>query len=287
MSAKFPQTDVGPAKYILGLQIQRDRKNKTLVLHQQEYTQHLLQATGFTDNIVRPIDTPADPAIHLSTEMSPKTDEERIAMSTIPYRQTTGALLHLAINTRPDIAYAVSRVCKFNANPGIQHWKAVKRILRYLAGTMRLGIVLGGESLKLTTYSDADWAGEVDTRRSQSGFIAKLGGSSVAWSSHLQRCATLSSFAAEAVALVSSAQETIWIKQFLQEIGYPTDPTPIISIDNSNLIRTQMPDTYQTYWCTLLMVKRFSRSERIPSRILPHRRNDRWYFHQGPRNLTL
>jgi hypothetical protein len=103
-------------------------------------------------------------------------------------------------------------------------------------GNIVIGLILGGDSLQLFAYSDADWAGDVDTRRSTSGHIVQLGQSSVAWGSSLQKCATLSSFSAESVALVKTAEEVVWARHFLQSIGYAqSTPTPIYE-DNQSTI---------------------------------------------------
>jgi hypothetical protein len=133
-------------------------------------------------------------------------------MQHIPYRQATGSLLHLACSTRPDIAAAVGVVCRINDNPGPQHWNAVKRILRYLKGTLSLGFLLGGSpNTVLHGYADADWASDVDTRNSTTGYVFQLNHncSSITWSSKLQPTTALSSCEAEYLALSAATQEAI------------------------------------------------------------------------------
>ena len=203
----FPQVDNGPAKYVLGLQLLRCRKSKQLLLHQHEYVAHLLEAVNMVD--CRPIDTPADPGRKLSKDMCPQTDAEREVMKKIPYHEAVGGLLYLVINTRPDTAFAVSEVSKYCQDPRFEHWQAVKWILRYLKGTTDYGIILGGSDLKLFGYTDTDWAGDINSRRSMSGFLSKMGSSCVQWKAMDQKCVTLSSFGSEIVALVSGAEQTI------------------------------------------------------------------------------
>jgi len=119
--------------------------------------------------------------------MCPQTDKDKLAMADIPYRTITGALQYLVTGTRPDIATAVSAVSRFNANPGQQHWAAVKRILRYLKGTSTLGINLGSSTgeIELVGYSDATWASDPDTRRSTTGFVFLLGSGPITWKTKL------------------------------------------------------------------------------------------------------
>ena len=111
-----------------------------------------------------PIDTPSDLTYKLSKDMSPHTDAEHELMKKIPYHEIVGGLLYLVVNTQPDIAYAISEVSKYCQDPGLDHWKAVKRILQYLKGTVDYGLILGGGNLELIGYTDADWARDIDSQ---------------------------------------------------------------------------------------------------------------------------
>lgn len=114
---------------------------------------------------------PADPCSRISAQISPSTEEEMLDMSTVPYREAVGCLLYLSITCRPDIAFTISQVAKFCQNPKRAHWNAVKRILSYLAGTDQFGIYFGSPIAEpLIGYMDADYAGELDSRCSTSGF---------------------------------------------------------------------------------------------------------------------
>ena len=118
-------------------------------------------------------------------------------MSRVPYREAVGALNYLSVISRPDITYAVSQVSRFCDNPGFTHWSSVKRIMRYLKGTMNYEAVNGlseeFRGLELVGFCDSDWAGEIDSRGSTGGFIFKLNGGPVSWSSRLQKTSALSS----------------------------------------------------------------------------------------------
>ena len=168
--------------------------------------------------------------------MCPQTEAERKLMQKIPYRKVVGGLLYLVVNTWPDIAYAVSEVSKYCQDPGLRHWKAVKRILRYLKGTADYGILLGGDNLKLIGYTDADWAGDVDSRRSMSGFLSKMGMSTIQWKATGQKCVTLSTFGSEVMALVSGTEQTIWAREFLKSAGFPVDEPMTMLVDNRSAV---------------------------------------------------
>ena len=121
------------------------------------------------------VSTPAEPGLKLSLDMSPQTDKEVEEMKQIPYKEAVGALLYISTTTRPDISYAVGQVAKFNHNTGVQHWKAVKRIFRYLAGTREYGILFSpnpsGKEEEIVGFTDADHAGDPDDRTSTSGCV--------------------------------------------------------------------------------------------------------------------
>ncbi|KAK9732196.1 hypothetical protein QE152_g13029 [Popillia japonica] len=152
----------------------------------------------------------------------------------IPYREAVGSLMYLTIATRPDIAYAVSRVSETLENPTISNWKAVKRIFRYLKGSMDFGILYEKESNdKLEAFSDADYAGDLDTRRSRSGIVCKFKNGAISWSSRKQPCVVLSTMEAEYLAASEAVKELMWQKRlFLELLGQPGTPT--VYIDNLN-----------------------------------------------------
>jgi hypothetical protein len=178
-----------------------------------------------------------DPSIKLSRKMAPQSLEEKIHMSKIPYRTIVCSLLYVVSFTRPDLASSVGIVCRFMDNPGKPHWEAVKRILKYIQGTLNHGLILGGTApLTLRCYSDSDWAGCPDTRRSTTGYITLLGTSPISWKSKVQPTVALSSTEAEYMALAMATQEIMWLRQLLTDINLPpTSPTTIYE-DNQGCI---------------------------------------------------
>nr|KYP48757.1 Retrovirus-related Pol polyprotein from transposon TNT 1-94 [Cajanus cajan] len=129
--------------------------------------------------------------------------------------------------TRPDIAHAVGTVSRFLSNPGREHWNVAKWILRYLHGTVDMKLCFGGDKPTLVGYSDSDMVGDVDSRKSTSGYLIKFAGGAVAWQSRLQRCVALSTIEAEFIAITEACKELLWLKKFLQELGFVQDKYPL------------------------------------------------------------
>ncbi|RVW74857.1 Retrovirus-related Pol polyprotein from transposon TNT 1-94 [Vitis vinifera] len=181
LSKQFAMKDLGAARQILGMRIIRDKANGTLKLSQSDH-------------------------FKLSKEQSPKTEEERDHMSKVPYASAIGSLMYAMVCTRPDIAHAVGVVSRFMSRPGKQHWEAVKWILRYLKGSLDTCLCFTGVSLKLQGYVDADFAGDIDSRKSTTGFVFTLGGTAISWVSNLQKIVTLSTTEAEYVAATEAGK---------------------------------------------------------------------------------
>lgn len=138
-------------------------ENGDISLDQTLYVNEILKRFKMTE--CTPKLTPSDPNVKLSLSMCPQNDEDRKEMLKIPYQKAVGALLYLNQTTRPDITFAVNDVSRFNTNFGIQHWKAVKRIMRYLKATINFRLVYSKRGIQqLHRFSDADWASEIDKR---------------------------------------------------------------------------------------------------------------------------
>ena len=208
----------------------------------------------------RLVATPADPNIRLTRDMCPSTEEERRAVSKLPYRELVGSLMYAASGTRPDIAVAVMALCKYLGDPGAQHWTAAVRVLRYLAGTPDLGLTYcGAGDIKPIAYfarghpvtqsapasqplpplfgfSDSDYAGDPDKRRSVSAYVFQLAGAAISWKCRMQPTVALSSCEAEYMALAMAAQETIWLRTLLSELGFEQLFPTVIAEDNRGAI---------------------------------------------------
>ena len=164
--------DLGVGKQILGMRIIRDKANGTLKLSQSEYVKKVLNR--FNMNEAKLVSTPLGSHFKLSKERSPKTEEKRDHTSKVPYASAIGSLVYAMVCTRPDIAHAVGVVSRFMSRPRKQHWEAIKWIFRYLKGSLD-----ACASLKLQGYADADFTGNIDSRKSTIGFVFTLGGTAI------------------------------------------------------------------------------------------------------------
>ena len=189
-----------------------------------------------------PVATPMDPGSGPQLARYTLSSDEQRQMKTIPYMNTVGALMYLAIGTHLDIAYSVAKLAQFNSNPGMTHWKAIKHVFRYLKGTMDLQLTYRNDGKNLNselfqTYSDADHAGCLDTRRSTSGFLIKIGTGAVSWSAKKQATVADSSTEAEYVSASAAGREIIWMHTLLQELGVTVPgPSPLM-VDNQSALK--------------------------------------------------
>lgn len=184
-----------------------------------------------------PVKTPADPNQKLTADMSPKTPEEIAEMEAVPYREAVGSILYLAQCTRPDISFAIGNVSQFNQNPGKAHWNAVKRIFRYLKGTINYKLTYSQDiTSELCAYCDADWGSNVIDRKSFSGYVFMFHGGPISWSTKKQRTVALSTAEAEYMALSSTCQETLWLTQLRDEITGNKKRVIVIHCDNKSAI---------------------------------------------------
>ena len=147
--------------------------------------------------------------------------------------------MYAALATRPDIAYAVTALCQFMANPAVSHWNAAKRVFRYLQGTQEHALVYGGHGGKdqpLYGYSDSDWGNDVNDRRSVTGWVFFLHDGAVSWQSHKQPTVALSSVEAEYMAATQATREAVWWRAFLTELGMPPAAATTIHSDSQGAI---------------------------------------------------
>jgi hypothetical protein len=199
-----------------------------LLLHQRQYTLDILERTGMTDcNLYS---TPVDTQGKLSeAEGNPVTDPTA-------YRSLAGALQYLTF-TRPDITYAVQQICLHMHDPREPHLTALKRLLRYLCGTVDYGLLLHrSSSVELVVYTDADWAGCPDTRRSTFGYAIFLDDNMVSWSSKRQLVVSRSSAEAKYRAVANGVAEASWLRQLLTELHTPLSQSTLVYYDNISMV---------------------------------------------------
>ncbi|KAM2728531.1 hypothetical protein EV1_000013 [Malus domestica] len=237
LSKTFHMKDLGDASYVLGIKLYRDRSRKLIGLSQSMYIDKVL--SRFEMEQSKKGFLPVRHGNHLSKSMEPKTPEEIVHMSRIPYASAIGSLMYAMICTRPDIAYAVSITSRYQSNPGLEHWAAVKTVLKYLRRTKDMFLVYGGAAeLRVEGYTDADFQSDVDDRSSNSGYVFTLNGGAVSWKSKKQSVIADSTTEAEYVATAEAGKEAFWMKKFITELGVvPTITSPVtLYCDNNGAI---------------------------------------------------
>jgi hypothetical protein len=199
LANSFAMKGLGVAKKILGMRITRDRKNHKLTLSEGEYIEKVLERFRMQNEKL--VSTPLANHFKLTKEMYTKTQEEVESMSRVPNSSAVGILMYVMVCTRPDIVHAVGIVSRYMNNPGKEHWEEIKWILRYLRGTATHALCFGGSDTFLQGYVDSDMAGDKHSRRSTTGYVFTIGGTTVSWISKLQKVVAISTIEADYVAV--------------------------------------------------------------------------------------
>jgi len=233
LSTKFAIQDLGKLSYFLGIEVVP--KGNDLILSQKKYISDLIHKAGLSQS--KPVNSPMAINSNLALGDSPQLADPA------QFRQIVGALQYLTLS-RPDITFAVNKVCQFMHSPTENHWSAVKRILRYLHGTSNFGLLIQQNSApvihaytdahdhSLTAFSDADWAGSLDDRRSTGGYAIYLGSNLISWRARKQRTVSRSSTEAEYKALADTVAELTWLEALLKELHVSMTSAPILWCDN-------------------------------------------------------
>nr|AAL31047.1 putative polyprotein [Oryza sativa Japonica Group] len=216
LSQNFDMKDLGVADVILNIKLIRGENGITLL--QSHYVEKILNRFGYIDS--KPSPTPYDPSLLLRKN-------KRIARNQLEYSQIIGSLMYLASATRSDISFAVSKLSWFTSNPGDDHWCALERVMRYLKGTMELGLHYSGYPAVLEGYSDSNWITDVDEIKATSGYVFTLGGGAVSWRSCKQTILTRSTMEAELTALDTATVEAEWLRDLLMDLPIVKKPVPV------------------------------------------------------------
>ena len=221
LQSKFSMKDLGALKYFLGIEMAASHKG--LFLSQRKYILDLLTETKILES--KPVRTPLDSRMLLDTPGDP-------LFNLSYYQRLVGKLIYLTI-TRPDISYAVSIVSQFMHAPTNFHLSIVKRILRYLKGSVGRGIIFKNNgNTSIVGFVDADWAGNALDRKSTTGYCTFVGGNIVTWRSKKQSVVARSSAEAEYRAMASAACELIWLKGLLCDLGFLQSTAMPLHCDN-------------------------------------------------------
>ncbi len=232
LSNRFEMKDLGPAKLMLGIEINRDRSSRQLFVSQSNYTREILDRFGMSDSkrVATPMDRSYEELVNQDAPLA----------ENVPFRQVIGSLMYLMIGSRPDLAFVIGKLSQHSESPSKFHWIALKRVLRYINGTNDYGILYNGtEPLVTKGFSDADWAGCRNSRKSTSGFVFLVSGGAVSWRSKKQTCVATSTCEAEYIAMCMATKESIWLSRLLADLLNTTEPQPIIlGVDNNGAIET-------------------------------------------------
>jgi hypothetical protein len=172
----------------------------------------------------KPVKVPIPVGVKLSVDQCPKTHEEEEDMSHVPYASAVGSLMYAMVCTRLDIAHAVGVLSRYMSKPGKEHWTVVKRVFRYLRGTASYGLCYEGRLgldrvVDIHGFVDADWAGDLDRRRSTSGYVFNLFGGAISWMSKRQVVVALSTTESEYMAATHASKEAVWLQRLCSGIG--------------------------------------------------------------------
>ncbi|XP_068326390.1 secreted RxLR effector protein 161-like [Pyrus communis] len=191
--------DLGEAYYVLGIEIVRDKQRRFLGLSQKYYIERVLNM--FNMEHCNKANVLVNKGDKFSRDQCPKNEHEIELMKMKPYASLVSSLMYANICIRPDLAFIVGLLGRFQSNPGEAHWVAAKKVLRYLQRTKNFMLVYGrDDSLELVGFTDSDLAGDMDERKSTGGYIFKLNGGAVSWKSAKQTIISTSTMEAEFVA---------------------------------------------------------------------------------------
>jgi histone deacetylase 1/2 len=225
LRADFSVKDLGVLHYFLGIEV-HSPSSGSLILRQRKYALDLLARAGMLK--CSPATTPMSSSERLCSEDGDALSPEEATQ----YRSIVGGLQYLTV-TRPDLSFVVNKVCQYLSAPRTPHWAAVKRILRYVRFMVDTGLQFRSSSTALlSAFSDADWAGSMDDRRSTGGYAIFYGGNLIAWSARKQSTVSRSSTESEYKALANATAELIWVQSLLQELGVVQAQPPVLWCDN-------------------------------------------------------
>ena len=237
MHSKYGIKELGPINRFLMYQVQRDRSKGTIVLHQNDYIREILEMANMSSchgstskgSIIK---------TGFSADDLPKTTEEQEEMDKFPFRRLTGALQQLACHTRPDIAYEVATLSKFNNKFGQKHKEAMRQLLKYLKHTSNLGLTFTRtEDFKIQGWADASYNSCKDTGRTCGGYIFTFGSGATSWKSRWFSQVYPSSTESEFASLFLACSKAVWIRKALVSFGYEMNSPIPIHEDNQSAIK--------------------------------------------------
>ena len=234
---RYEMKDLDELNHYLGMKV--TRTEEYIQVDQTQYIKDMIAKYSYLfDGLEhRHFDTPMERDLKLQKiDIETETAKQRTYALKFPHMNIVGALLYLSINTRPDISYAVGALARFNKFPTYRSCKALIRLLIYVRDTSQRGIQFNGTDFKLYAYSDADWGGDLESRRSTTGYVVYAAGGPIAWQSKLQSTVAISTMKAEYMAAFGAIQELIWIKGVLGELGFAYVDPITLHMDSKSAI---------------------------------------------------
>ena len=238
-------SDLGTVRFVVGITINWDWPNRTVMLSQTALINKI--SSHFGQKNTAPTGLPIDPGLKLQQAnyknmMKAKLDD----IKKLPYRSLVGCLLYLSIGTRPDITYAVQQLSQYLNCYSYAHWNAAICVVPYLSGTREYKLHLGGNNpISLLGFTDSDWANCLDTRRSVGGHAYTLGSGIISWQARKQKTVAASSCEAEYTAAFEASKEGIWLRTLLNGIGHtPSNPTTILCDNNAAINLSEDPSLH-------------------------------------------
>ena len=231
LEKNFKMDDRGELHWFLGMRILRSEDGITV--DQEKYIANVLKQFNMSDS--KPKVTPAEVNLKLV-----KDDGEHQLVDTKLYRSLVGSLLNIGKQTKPDILNVVNQLSRFFEKPNTTHWQAAKHVLRYLKSTINLRLTFAkNSSMKLVGNADADWSGDLDDRKSTTGYYFKFqgNGAAISWEVKKQATVALSSTEAEYQAMAAAVQEAIYLRALMKDFGYPMKEPIYIGEDNQSCIK--------------------------------------------------
>ncbi|CAM8990990.1 unnamed protein product [Rhodiola kirilowii] len=226
MTRQFEMTDMGLMSYFLGIEV--EQADSGIFISQKKYAKDILKRFKFEG--MKAVRTPVAERMEMMKEGTGE------LVNPTYFKSIVGSLRYLT-STRPDIVYGVGLISRFMEKPQQSHLLAAKRILRYISGTIDYGIMYSHtEEFCLTGYTDSDWAGDVETRKSTSGYAFYLGDGVVSWSSKKQQVVALSTAEAEYIAVTTAACQAVWLRRILEDLKHKQEGPTRIMCDNKSAI---------------------------------------------------
>jgi transposase InsO family protein len=247
LASTFEMMDMGEARFILGIKIDRNRSKKTLSISQAEYINKVLANHNMTECDSKSSTTPMEVGLKLTASGSMIESDETRVVDTKRYQAAVGSLMYAMLGTRPDVAFSVGKLARFCNAPREQHWKALKRVMRYLACTKDYSLIYQGrvgssEEPTVIGHCDSGWGNDIQDRRSTTGYVFTMAGGAISWQSKRQATTALSSVEAEYMATTHATKEAIWWRMVLKQLGFGvTEPTTIYSDSQGSIALTKNP----------------------------------------------